>query len=113
MYRLAEEKHSHFISLFFFMLNIQTNVANLNQPQTKLRMRIVCKTFKCHLNCGVIICTHMTMKKKRKKKKLGMGTTYKWATINATYNAGRYSYYVCTCNIHSPYLSRYKCSLQL
>ncbi len=72
MYRLAEEKHSHFISvlLFFFaMLNIQTNVANLNQPQTKLRMRIVCKTFKCHLNCGVIICTHMTMEKETKKKK--------------------------------------------
>lgn len=81
---------------FFFMLNIQTNVANLNQPQTKLRMRIVCKTFKCHLNCGVIICTHMTMKKKRNKKKIlvWVHTTYEWATIKATYYAGRYSYYV-------------------
>lgn len=69
------------------MLNIQTNVANLNQPQTKLRMRIVCKTFKCHLNCGVIICTHMTMKKKNEteEKKIWYGYTnynvYKWATI--------------------------------
>lgn len=68
------ETHQPFyFTLFFFMLNIQTNVANLNQPQTKLRMRIVCKTFKCHLNCGVIICTHMTMKKKRKRKKIGYG----------------------------------------
>lgn len=80
VYRLAGERNTAILFHFFFMLNIQTNVANLNQPQTKLRMRIVCKTFKCHLNCGVIICTHMTMKKKRKKK-LGMGTTYKWATV--------------------------------
>lgn len=38
---------------------------------------------------------------KETKKKLGMGTTYEWATMNATYNAGRYSYYVHICTVHS------------